>query len=417
MASKIKLLTSETNRLINVSSISTITIYNCINNNLNIEMESNYEEYIIKKINNILKINPWLNGTLKKINDTIYLEYDNFDNYTILNNLNDFNNIYTSINETVCKNDNITSLIELFMKDSNTYNYTNLMNHLDKYLVKPGNKCVNTTEKLFKVILIKIPDNKFALVISLSHCIADGHTYYKIFNMFSKNVKEEILNCDRMFEFEDVIKKNKYEIQNCILKKIFSFPNLFSQLFFNTKKNNTELKIISKEIINDIKTKYNNSIIVSTNDIITSEFFNNTNATVGIMSLNYRTINDEYKFLAGNYIDFIFYKIKNKSDPFYIRNKLNQYKKNTHTYYHNKNFILKTYEFITNLFCIFNLVCITSWQTLYKELIIENSEFVMHLPCIKDFNTTSYFTNFCVVFHYSNDKIGILSDVKNMFMN
>lgn len=369
MATKIKLLTSETNRLVNVSTISTITIYNSINNGLNMEMISNYEEYIIKKIKNILKINPWLNGTLKKSKDTIYLEYDNFDNYNILN---DFNNIYTLINEIVCQNDNITSLIELFMKDSNTYNYTNLMNHLDKYLVKPGYKCINTIEKLFKVILIKMPDNKFALVISLSHCIADGYTYYKIFNMFSNNVKEEILYCDRMFEFEDIIKKNKCELQNCILKKIFSFSNLFAQLFSNTKKDNTELKIISKEKINDIKTKYNNLMFVSTNDIITSEFFNNTNATVGIMSSNYRNVNGKYKFSAGNYTDLIFYKMKSKTDPFYIRYKLNQYKMNTHTYYHNKNyiydylnnifnFILKTYEFITNLFCIFNLVCITSW--------------------------------------------------------
>lgn len=143
----------------------------------------------------------------KKINNTIYLEYDN--------NLNDFDSIYTLVNENIYQKNNIyqksniCSLVELFMKDSNTYNYINLMNCLDKYLVQPGNKCVNTIEKLFKIILIKIPDNKFALVISLSHYIADGLAYYKIFNMFSKNVKEEILYCDRMFEFENIIKKKK----------------------------------------------------------------------------------------------------------------------------------------------------------------------------------------------------------------
>lgn len=51
-------------------------------------------------------------------------------------------------------------------------------------------------------------------------------------------------------------------------------------------------------------------VSVSTNDIITSEFFNKTKASVGIMSVNYRNINPKYNFLAGNYTDFIFYKIK-----------------------------------------------------------------------------------------------------------
>ena len=70
MIEKIKLLNIEINPVLYVQSISTITFYEgCCPNN-----------YIIEKINKIIILNPWLNGKLIKLDNEIFLEYNNENN-------------------------------------------------------------------------------------------------------------------------------------------------------------------------------------------------------------------------------------------------------------------------------------------------------------------------------------------------
>lgn len=60
--------------------------------------------------------------------------------------------------------------------------YADLFDKLEKYTVKPGPKCLNQEgEPLFKVALVQIdPGARSALLVSLSHVIADGYTFYKV---------------------------------------------------------------------------------------------------------------------------------------------------------------------------------------------------------------------------------------------
>ena len=51
--------------------------------------------------------------------------------------------------------------------------------------VKNGQNCLNKNEVLFRVNLIKTGENKFAIMLSISHLLADGFTFYSIFKMLS----------------------------------------------------------------------------------------------------------------------------------------------------------------------------------------------------------------------------------------
>ena len=65
--------------------------------------------------------------------------------------------------------------------------YTSIVRAVAPLLVKKGNLCVGRShEPLFRVSVVPDaaePDRRWALVVSLSHIIADGHTFYRIYNM------------------------------------------------------------------------------------------------------------------------------------------------------------------------------------------------------------------------------------------
>ena len=60
-----------------------------------------------------------------------------------------------------------------------------MMDRIKDLNVKNGDNCMNKNEVLFKVNLIKINWNKFAIMLSISHILADGYTFYTIFKMLS----------------------------------------------------------------------------------------------------------------------------------------------------------------------------------------------------------------------------------------
>lgn len=384
---QIKLLNFESS-VLTVQSVTTLTVYE----------GSCPEKYILDKIKKIIKLNPWLNGKLKKINNELLLEYD--DEY-----VNGINKIYKCIE----------NKYKLF--DSLESNYSNIINEYKNLYVKPGIECINTDEKLFKVALVKLNENKYGLFISISHCIADGYTYYKIYGMFSMNNIEEKLVIERLLNYNNILNNNRtkwFSLIGFVIMKIF---NIFNNIFVKKINKQFKLQIIDKKKINIIKKKYiDNNTMVSTNDVITSEFFNKSNSNLGLMNYNYRNVDTEkYKLYSGNYIDLIPFP-KKKYEPTDIRRILNIYKMNTITNIETfkikqKNFIHNILNDILNFNYIFDLSCISSWSTLYNEIQIENSKLTFHVPCMTELNTTSLFKKFCIVFHYNNDKIGILSNI------
>jgi hypothetical protein len=144
------------------NSLTTITFYE--GDYLKIKSELEY------RINEVLKVNPWLGGRLvvKPGEEDLKLWYDP--------ECNDVpSNIYT------CHEPGVIPL-------KRSTKYGQYKDYLPDYsvCVPPLQGLIGTNHPVFKVTVV--PDviehhDRFAIIVSQSHMIGDAHTYYKIFHM------------------------------------------------------------------------------------------------------------------------------------------------------------------------------------------------------------------------------------------
>mmetsp|Transcript_14261 Transcript_14261/g.21339 ORF Transcript_14261/g.21339 Transcript_14261/m.21339 type:complete len:158 (-) Transcript_14261:883-1356(-) len=138
------LLNNETTSdFLSLASISTATVYT----------GTAPDEFIRTRLNDIIQLNPWIEGRLVKYKGKIVLKYSScpvMSTYDIITQ-EDLPSIHT--------NDNLDWLIH--------------------YEVKKGSELVNKDEPIFKLTLVHMEAEKFAIVMSLSHVVGDGDTFYQ----------------------------------------------------------------------------------------------------------------------------------------------------------------------------------------------------------------------------------------------
>ena len=78
--------------------------------------------------------------------------------------------------------------------------YAKLTSKIQHLNIKNGNDCLNKEELLFRVSLIDTGKNTFAIILSISHILADGFTFYTIYKMLSDDQPALILNAEREHE-------------------------------------------------------------------------------------------------------------------------------------------------------------------------------------------------------------------------
>ena len=81
--------------------------------------------------------------------------------------------------------------------------YEKLTSKIQHLNIKNGNDCLNKEELLFRVSLIDTGKNTFAIILSISHILADGFTFYTIYKMLSDDQPALILNAEREHEYEN----------------------------------------------------------------------------------------------------------------------------------------------------------------------------------------------------------------------
>lgn len=381
------LLTIETSSVLYVPSITTITFF-----------DGFYPlEYIHERLTMILKLNPWLTGKLIKKNDKIKLLYNESKVY-------DINKYFFK------RNDMISYPIE------NMDEYNHLMDKINYLFVKPGYKCIETDESLFKCIIIHNDlTNKFAFLLSLSHIIGDGYTYYKLYNMFSSQFTPFPMTVKRYLEFDQIILENKYKWYSSLGMKLHKFLNSFFKIPIKPFK----LVVLNNKDIIETKNIYNRdkfNFYISNNDIITSNFFNSSNCRIGLMNFNYRnTLTNLNESHAGNYIDVIKYDLRFTVTPTTVRDGIVYFRNKTFLKYKNCFVfsIFKCFKEIWNMFSFFNtsIATISSWTTFEKFLCFEKCNEIQHFPCISHLNRNIYLENFAVVFKISPTQNGIFTNV------
>ena len=134
-------------------------------------------------------------------------------------------------------------------------------------------------------------DGEFALVFSMSHVAADGHNYYKIYNMLAGNAPVESMTPARVHEYETrepewTGKKDFAWLSGGGLIKGMLMGMLFGP------KSSWCCYYVDESRVADEKTKASSGLqevpYVSTNDILTSHFCKAAKARVGMMVVNFR---------------------------------------------------------------------------------------------------------------------------------
>lgn len=262
-------------------------------------------EILQERTAEILKQNPWLGGRVVKRNGTWLLVYDSASSVPIQDHF---------------QVDTDTAL----PRDTPVTKLGSTLSHL---LIKDG-----PTQPLLKVTILPAQDKDqaFAVIVCLSHIIADGATFYKIQNMlmFAEPVAplivERIPTTDKQ-QIEAMggvkeyfILQSASFILNCVggvLKAVTVGPKVESRVYLVDPE---AMEIAKRLATNDATTPF-----VSCNDVITSWFLQCSGCTNGLMALNFRGRLDAHDHdHAGNYENVLFYRRADSLTPSLIRSSL-----------------------------------------------------------------------------------------------
>ena len=175
--------------------------------------------------------------------------------------------------------------------------YEKLTQKIQHLNIKNGNDCLNKDELLFRVNLIDTGKNRFAIILSVSHILADGFTYYTIYKMLSDDQPAFVLDAERQQDFENRRIKIMGGLEDYDwLLSFWATLGIFKTLLFH-KKPNVFIQDFDLDQIEIQKKQEKKSLkkvqFISTNDLLTSWLFTLVKCDVGMMAVNFRNrIND-----------------------------------------------------------------------------------------------------------------------------
>jgi len=274
-------------------------------------------QYLRSRLEAIVKANPWLAGRLdrRKKEARVHLVYDpNPDDVSKTISENDI--FESAAPEAYPIHDVPYAQIVKAIKGSR------LEVKCGTSLLKDGGACMR---------LVVIPNaegsevRKFAVTLSMNHVVADGFTYYRIYNMLSRGAEIQSLRVERKDNFgadmERAIGKDVKEycetgtfIMNVVRTMVFGGPAKCHCVYVDDGK----IASAKAEAKGESGTSF-----VSTNDILTSDFGKRVKARVLSMAVNFRgrlpdITNDD----AGNYERDVLYLPQDFSAPGLIRQSL-----------------------------------------------------------------------------------------------
>jgi hypothetical protein len=213
---------------------------------------------------------------------------------------------------------------------------------VERYLVKLGRNCLNQeNEVMFKILILRISDFtsesglqkkevvRTAFVLSLSHVLADGHTYYSLFSMFDPKKPVFPLITKRCQDFPERLNQiTGSDIQEFSRSYFLLFSSILYQFLFKPKMkvfcfkiNSQEISKLKKESLESTPERSSStSSFISTNDILASWFFNEMKPDIAMVPVNYRNRFPGYSNQhAGNYQSNILFHEETYATPFTVR--------------------------------------------------------------------------------------------------
>mmetsp|Transcript_125566 Transcript_125566/g.246068 ORF Transcript_125566/g.246068 Transcript_125566/m.246068 type:complete len:469 (+) Transcript_125566:54-1460(+) len=357
---KVKLMDHEKDIMMMMPAITTITTY---------KAKRIPKTFLKQKLAQLFRKNPWLCGRiLKNATDGIHLGYPE--------SINNPEQISKLLKE------HMQVLMDFDMPEN--LSYEEMLSRVEHLQVKKGNECINKPYALlFRITLLKIKGrDEIAVVLSMSHVLGDGHTYYKIMSMLDNTTKVTPLIVERSVNYNQEAMKLLGPTTSQWLQSPFLLLGLISCAIIRSSMNIIIVKVDNdwiarqkvaykqtKESLAD-KEKEQQPEYVSTNDIISSWLYKESGCDFGLMSLNTRNRVPAFtEEMVGNYESSVLYPTRADCDtPGAIRLSLQRgFRSASGT----APGVLKTLNW--------NAALVTNWSTFYKQ--IDISDYSNKAPC------------------------------------
>ncbi|KAJ3283409.1 hypothetical protein HDU76_008476 [Blyttiomyces sp. JEL0837] len=280
-----------------------------------------------------------------------------------------------------------------------------LIHHRTKCVIKKGTAAHSNQSPLFKVtVLLNHQVGELAVVLSISHTIADGHTYYQIYNFLDQNAVVRALTVERNLEWDKEVGKLFPDHQRdgnfapgfgwypymliTVILGVLCYLFRAGVLFWR-KENPRTIWEIDSQWIKEEKKRYSglsmagtsNDVTpswVSTNDCLTSWFLKASKSQYGIMMVNTRkrmpNVCDDH---AGNYTGFLYLDEESFADPTLIRRSI------TGTVLQRVSRLYREGFAHPRTFPM-RLGLVSNWCTFYKNVQLDGCTLVRHQPAMDD---------------------------------
>jgi len=279
-------------------------------------------------------------------------------------------------------------------------------------------------DPVFKTSLVRDyqdPDRKYAIIVSMSHNVGDGHTFYSIYKMLCQKRKVLSISPKRK---QEVIKalEEKVDADALAYSKSASFIiglllGLVRKAIFGVSYE-VGMHQINKSFIDKEKTRYKEEEnreqkfqvkegksvpsppFISTNDIVTSWLLRATKPKMGWMAINCRNkIKNCIDSDAGNYATILMYRPRDFASPSLIRRSVGTFRRAAKP----STVLPGTLETLRGQ----KIFVVTNWTTFYGDISLEGSTQELHFPFI-DYSECVDTIEFGIIFKPKKDATALL---------
>ena len=305
---------------------------------------------IHERFQEIVRANPWLKGSCAKRKKGVFLDFDPEQ---------------TNAGPLIFSGQAPKSLTQASP-------YTDILKACEPYIVEKAFKLYGKKDRLTKLVILHLDDKRFFLMFSLSHLIADGYTFYAIFNMLSSDREVYSLGVERRDEvaqIRDIIPKSNSNYLFHPRMLFWGIGRAFSRKKMRIKGfelNATYVQQQKQEIKAEGGVAY-----VSTNDILSAVYAQLCKTKALIMAVNFRhripEITDKD---AGNYEQLLVIDQAYSKSPVSIRKLVANLTNEV------ANIDLPKGAAMSNS----NPVLITNWAGFSQPIVLEGAEELVHMP-------------------------------------
>ena len=357
-------------------------------------------EILTSRLQQILEVNTWLGGRVKRrgiILGKVCL-------------------VYNRTAENLRATDFITTLSSSTSPISRTTPLAELAPNCRHLMLGSGPPPARQQQPLFRLSLVPCrsnPSRHFALIFAVSHVVADGFTYFRLLSMLCGNRTVQALTPQRILssprqQAAAMGGRDHYNVigtwnVGLIVNGILALLRSLTVGPVNTSRF-AEVAVGGMDAEKKraaAATTTTTVPFVSTNDVLTSWFLQNTSCKFGFMAFNWRNrLEGHTEQHAGNYENCIFYRKPDSFSASLIRESLAAFQRTQTLDSHTVPGILEM-AFST-------MAVVSNWQSLTEPLGIQDCEQEFHMPlytAMRSDNPTSL--ALLIIFQATPEKLGL----------